>query len=123
MRYFWALLLISLGVIFLGAEFGYWGYDQVSQIWQFWPLVLVFAGLDMLTKKYKYGWLLMLVAFFLSAGLIYATIFTNYNLFGIKSGNQKEVATSQIRVDIRNEINEQDILISTGAMNLNISGE
>jgi hypothetical protein len=123
MKYFWALLLFLLGVIFLGAEFGYWGYDQVNQIWQFWPLILVFAGLDLLTNRYKYGWLLMLVAFFLSAGFIYTTIFTNYNLLGIKGGNQKEVTTSQIKIDIRDEIKEQELLISTGAMNLNISGE
>jgi hypothetical protein len=123
MRYFWALLLLSLGLIFLGAEFGYWGYDQVSQIWQFWPLVLVFAGLDLLTKRFRFGGLLMLLAFLLSAGFIYATIFTNYNLLGIQGSSQKDVATSQIKVDLRGGISEQELLISTGAMNLNISGE
>lgn len=123
MRYFWALLLLSLGIIFLGAEFGYWGYDQASQIWQFWPLVLVFAGLDLLTKRSRFGGVLIFLTFFLSAGLIYTTIFTNYDLLGIHDSGKEDVATSQIKVDLKGGISEQELLISTGALNLNISGE
>ncbi|MFQ5611643.1 MAG: LiaI-LiaF-like domain-containing protein [Anaerolineae bacterium] len=46
--FFWPLLLIGLGVIFLLSNLGYLPGNIWTVLWRFWPLLLVFAGLDIL---------------------------------------------------------------------------
>ncbi len=48
---FFALLLVTLGVIFLLSNTGVIEGDAWSLIWQFWPLLLIVIGLDSIYKR------------------------------------------------------------------------
>lgn len=122
MKYFWSLLLLTLGIIFLGAEFNYWGYEKVNQLWQFWPLLLIFAGLGLLTRGLKYAWLIMIVAYFLVGLFVYGAIFTEFDIFKTKEGVRIERSEQEIRVDFRDSTEEQLVNLTTGAIKLIISG-
>lgn len=124
MNFFWALLLFSLGVIFLGAEFNLWGYDEVRELWQFWPLILVFAGLDMITKRLRFGWILMLITFILSAAFIYGVIFTEGDLMGVREvyNSNREVTRSEVVIKKDEGVVSQKVNIEMGASNVDISG-
>ena len=60
---FWGLLLIVLGTLFALQNFNYISINWDS-IWQFWPLILIFVGINSLVKRdstAKVGFILGLV--------------------------------------------------------------
>lgn len=122
MKFFWSLLLLTLGVIFLGAELNFWGYDKIRELWQFWPLIFIFAGLEIITKKIKYGWIIMLLTFFISGTFVYGVVFDVGNFIGLNlSYSQRENLTrDDILVKNRSGIGEQEVKIEVGASNLKV---
>jgi hypothetical protein len=46
-----AYIFIILGLVFLGINFGYLNESIWSIIWKFWPVLLIFFGISVLTKK------------------------------------------------------------------------
>lgn len=49
--FFWPLLLIGLGVIFLLSNFGLLPGNIWDVLWRFWPLLLIIAGLDLILGR------------------------------------------------------------------------
>ena len=44
--FFWPIMLISVGVLFLLSNLGIVAWSTWNLIWRFWPLVLVAVGID-----------------------------------------------------------------------------
>lgn len=67
MKYFWALFLIFLGIVLLGAEVGAYSSNELRNVARLWPVFLIILGIDLLFKKARYGYvvttLLMLIVF------------------------------------------------------------
>jgi len=47
---FWGIFLITLGVVFLGRNYGWFDFDW-SFLSQFWPLLIILAGLNMIFSR------------------------------------------------------------------------
>ncbi|HEU5121307.1 MAG TPA: DUF5668 domain-containing protein [Candidatus Saccharimonadales bacterium] len=48
-RLIWGVILIALGAIFLIQKI--FDVEILSQIWQFWPLILIVWGVVLITRK------------------------------------------------------------------------
>jgi len=125
MRFFWALVLFSLGIIFLGAEFNLWGYDKVQEIWQFWPLILIFWGLDLLTKRLKFGWILVFLVMLFSGFFLYDLVLNNSAWFGVKSiSNQRQESVTYEIKGPREVVAERQVVnINAGAIDFSVEDE
>ncbi len=57
-RVFWGVFFVLLGLLLLAGRFGLFSFDW-SDLWRFWPLVLVLIGGALLFKGSKYSILLL----------------------------------------------------------------
>ena len=73
------LILIALGIIFLLTNFGLVSWSIFGFLWHFWPVLLILAGLKMMTAGSQIGRLLVeIVAVFAVAYiLLYALFITS----------------------------------------------
>jgi hypothetical protein len=46
--FFWPILLISAGILFLLSNLGIVGWSTWNTLWRFWPLILIAVGIDVL---------------------------------------------------------------------------
>lgn len=49
----WPIVLITVGVIFLLSNLGFFGEDIWDNIWQLWPVIFIVIGLDSLFRRYE----------------------------------------------------------------------
>jgi hypothetical protein len=57
---FWAIILISIGLLFLLGNFGIIHFNWLS-FWRLWPLILIFWGIAILPLKDIYKFILLIV--------------------------------------------------------------
>lgn len=67
--FFWPIILIGVGAIWLLINLGFISVNSLSSLFQFWPLLLVILGLDILFG-HRYPWVGSLVAIAALGGLI-----------------------------------------------------
>jgi len=49
-KFLWGLVVLAFGVIFLLINFGYLEWNILVDLWRFWPLILVIAGLSIMSR-------------------------------------------------------------------------
>ena len=59
--YFGPILLITIGVLFLGSNLGLIPGSEWGAIWKLWPLLLIIAGLDDLFRRKGVAWPVLLI--------------------------------------------------------------
>jgi len=74
--YFGPILLITVGVLFLGNNIGVIPGEGWAMIWKLWPILLIIAGLDDLFRRNGIAWPILLIG---------AGAFLLYNNFGPQS--------------------------------------
>jgi hypothetical protein len=121
MRYFWAFLFIALGVSILGSTLNWWGNEFWLNIWRLWPLILIFAGLELITRGYPWQPVVMLAAVLVSGLLAYDLIGNKNPVINWGSRTNTEVTESKISVDA-GSAKEADVAIKTGAVQLTVDG-
>lgn len=67
------LFMVGLGVVFLLNTSGVLGWWSWSYIGRLWPLILVFLGLELLTRRQVFSWGLLVwlalgITWYLAAG-------------------------------------------------------
>ncbi len=82
MRWFWGLLILSIGVIFLGQNLGLWSNVSAADLLRFWPLILVLFGFTLIVKHLKFGWIIILIAYVAALYLIYYSLTKHMFSFG-----------------------------------------
>jgi hypothetical protein len=124
MKIFWGFVLVVLGFTYLGAGLGWWGYDVVNTLWQFWPLILVFWGLDLLTRNTGFYIPLMIIAVILSGALIYVGVYNkqnNLNWFGARA--VEESTRTEVSASLPKGAKSAQVRVDTGAIDFKISGD
>lgn len=76
---FWAILFISLGVVFLLNNFDVLSWDVWASIWRLWPLILVIWGLEIVFGRSSIG--KFIVAIIVLALLAYLLFLSSGNTF------------------------------------------
>lgn len=113
MQTFWGLLIIIVGVIFLGINMGWWSGILWDQIWQLWPLILIVVGLRSLIKSdslYIISLIVTLAIGLLLVGLTYGKTETVRNewsfsrIWGDFSNDEKASLVKAIDVDADDQL-------------------
>jgi hypothetical protein len=71
-----ALLLITLGILFLLNNFGVISWEVWNDLWRFWPVILILIGLELLAGKSRLAsFIVFLIGLVLLAMVIIKTAF------------------------------------------------
>jgi len=70
----WPLILITTGIILLLNNFGLLPWSIWAAIWRFWPVTLIFIGLELILPDSSWGKILLTILILIIIGLI---IFSN----------------------------------------------
>ena len=120
MKWFWGLLIVSFGLVFLGQSIGLLNYDQFNQLSQFWPLILILFGIALIVRHLNYGWMIILVSFILCFIFMYFSLsFKIIDDYNIRSNQKAE--TNYFSENLPSEVKKAKIIINTGAVNLKIT--
>jgi hypothetical protein len=101
-----ALMAISFGVLFLMSNFGYLDLGIIQMFLLIWPLLLVSAGLDIMTSRKRNLWT-SLIAAFVILGLLAGTLW----LIGVGIPQAMTVEGEQVSFDLQGASSAQVKLI------------
>ncbi len=122
MRYFWAFVLILFGVAGLGANAGWWDSSMIGKLFMFWPLILVFWGVDLVFKKTKAYPYVVIVLLLLSGLFIYDVAFSPKSI--IYTGQNREecctTTTDEFIEELPTDTEEVEYTVKTGAVDFKI---
>jgi hypothetical protein len=123
MKKFWAILLIVLGVIFLGENFNFWGGIDWSLLSLFWPILLVLFGFYFLVKQWKEGWWLMVLAVVAAGIFVYIAAYGDNPLLkreGVTKRQKAEQRVYEIEATLEPSAQKIQAEINTGAIEFKI---
>ncbi|MGI6278728.1 MAG: LiaI-LiaF-like domain-containing protein [Patescibacteria group bacterium] len=66
----WPLILITAGVIFLLNNFGLLPWSIWAAIWRFWPVILIFTGLELILPDSSWEKILLAIITLIIIGLV-----------------------------------------------------
>lgn len=112
-RIFWGLLLVVVGALILANNFG-WVDVHWDNLWRLWPLMIVAAGLSVLSLR-NWVWRLITATFVVLA--LGAVVLVSLVDYGDLSAAKTYNTTSQ---KISNEVNLADVTIKAGASRINV---
>jgi len=123
-KFLWGLLLLAFGVVFLLVNFGYLDWNILVDIWRFWPLVLVIAGLSIMSRGLPNAVNIFLGVFLiLLVGLVIFNLVTNppqKNRWPETSDNRGSTYT--ISEEVGSGATAAQIQLSTGAAKVRVAG-
>ncbi len=122
MKWFWGLLLVIIGVLFLGYNMHWWPDIQWQHLWYFWPWLLIIFGVGLIVKRWRYGWIIISIVLLAGLFFIYALIFTSKPIFNLKMPAQNATDTP-IDIAIPQGVNQAKLTLNCGAIKMDIKGD
>lgn len=116
MRWFWGILLIFIGLIYLALNLGIIKDFSLWDLFRYWPLVLIILGTSLFFKNSKNGWIPVLLVTLASFALVSVVEFTKFG----KNYQQKSKRQYKI-IKFSQDLSQADqakITINTGAIHL-----
>jgi len=119
MRWFWGFLLLLVGFVMLGNNLSWWKEVDLGSLWAYWPLLLIIIGLAIITKHWRFNYIVMILVVLASLGFIYYT--------GIFAGEKillttTSVSKTDITRDTPESIKKAKINLNVGAIKVNVNG-
>lgn len=59
-RFFNGLLLVAIGLLFLGVNLGYFDWGILANLWRFWPVLLILMGASIIMRR-AFSWVVMAI--------------------------------------------------------------
>jgi hypothetical protein len=127
MGIFWGFVLVWAGLAYLGASMGWWDYANASELWLYWPLILIFGGLSAILRGSKYAWAVLTFLLLITTYLIYDLSFasTPYlldNNWRAKLGREVNVREESFELERDLSAELVKYKIKVGAINGDIKG-
>jgi len=121
MRWFWGFLFLVMGIIYLGVNFDWWKGADLSLLINLWPVLLILLGLSIISRRWRWGWIVMVVALIGSFFLIFAPLMRVKYFENLKNGTkvQSEGIISETNIL---DATRGKVKIDAGALVLDISG-
>ncbi len=108
-RFFNGLLLIAIGLVFLGVNLGYFDWGILGNLWRYWPVLLILLGASVIFRR-SFSWLVMVIVI---AALVMA-------FWGGTTGN-KEITETFVR-DLPAGATSGQVDLKFGAGRLTVGG-
>lgn len=119
-NFFWGLLLISLGALFLLHNLGVLEL-YIGNIWQLWPVAIISVGVSMIELKGKWSTAVNIGATIIIV-LLALFVLTNEN--GLRQGpithDSDDVVAIENRASLWQRTEKADIRVDTGAISLRL---
>ncbi len=122
----WGLIVIFIGLIFLLINYGVLSPTIWASIWKLWPLILIVAGLSIISKSLStIGQIILniVVVIMIIAGLAWVITSGNYSFDKNSSTYNQASATQYIDESASDQSKSAKVTIKTGAAKLNIDGD
>lgn len=114
----WGLILVILGILFLGINMNFIEPELFARIFEFWPLLLVILGVHLFLKKYKLGPLVTLLLIALFGGLV---VWSGYFQRPIIK-RDVAVKDNNFSQDLGQNVKNGAVKVTTGAIKFTVSG-
>jgi hypothetical protein len=124
------IVLVFLGLIFLANSFQVIHWSIWESLFRFWPLILIFFGLDILLKKSSLWWIIPVILVFVMIGLIlYSThnikpFYGGWYFFNNSINNEKNNYDNNFHASrsFNENLKNLSVNINYGTGNLSIDG-
>lgn len=111
------ILLVLIGFAYLGTNFGWWGNINWALAWNFWPLLLIIFGIAIMARRWRFGYVLVILVTLLSVAFAAYMAIYQRDLLPVEIAEVKKADFSE---DI-NGAKQAKIIIKSGAVDLSIS--
>jgi hypothetical protein len=112
-------ILIGLGLLFLAQNFGWISGDFWLNIWRFWPVLLVAAGIELILGRSNWGSAIAVLVLVLAVGAIVAwSVWLGPRVFrgdGVWAGGAAGVAATERLVEEIGNARQATITLNHGA--------
>jgi len=125
-KFLWGLVVLAFGIIFLLINFGYLEWNVLVDIWRLWPLILIIAGLSIMSRTLPNA-----VNIFLGVFLILLVGLVIYNLVANPSPSARRLGSATpdnrgtsytISEEAGGGATAAQIQLSTGAAKVEVAG-
>ncbi|MCF6269892.1 MAG: DUF5668 domain-containing protein [Melioribacteraceae bacterium] len=118
---FWGFLFLTIGVLFL-LDKNNFSLLLPNEIWKYWPVLIVFWGVAILTKGTILKPIISILAGAFVGLFIYGSIFGLQQNFDSESGDKNEFSTSTFYEDFRENTESATLSLRTGIGKISIGG-
>ncbi len=116
MRWFWGILLIFIGLIYLALNLGIIKDFSLWDLFRYWPVILIILGTSLFFKNSKNGWIPVLLVTLASLALISAVEFTEFGK-NYQQKTKQQYKITKFSQDL-SQADQAEITINTGAIHL-----
>ena len=128
-RWFWGVVILFVGLVFLGINFNLLSPSIWGQIWKLWPVIIITIGVSIISGGVSRVWrviMALVVATLILAGIFYIFGFSKIDSTSEKSrwswDSGADLETYTISEPINEAADNASILIKTGAADLTVNG-
>jgi hypothetical protein len=119
-KFIWGLFFIGLGVLFLGSNLGWWGYDIFKHLVYFWPIILVLIGLRFIIRDDTVYGVIFLI---LVAGVVWAAATNPYDIRSKMENNNGKTESENIVDENKSNLTKATMTVNIGAAKMIMNGE
>jgi hypothetical protein len=118
-RLIWGIIILLIGVAFLGINFGWWDNSIWNSIFDLWPLILVIIGISIIFGENNHVGLLLLLIIAI-AGILYVSDYKNVRKrIGIEKN--ESLVSQNFSTDLPMATKNAQVAINFGAGNITIN--
>ncbi len=118
-RLLWGFIILFIGVLLLGINFGWWNESVWRSAFDLWPLFLILLGAGIIFGKDSIIPAVLLVAMSI-LGILYISNFKDLNK-KMNTGRSENVETQKFSYDTDTNIEEVKLDLNLGAANIEVN--
>ena len=119
-KFIWGIIFISLGLLLLGVNFGWWNNDIFIELLYFWPLIIVMIGLRFIIRNES---LYALIFLLVIAVMVWVAVVNPYNIRNVIEKTTNNATESEnIMEKNMNGLTKMNMTINIGAAKMTVKG-
>lgn len=116
-----AFVLILVGLVYLGLNFGFLNASVFANLWKFWPVILIAVGIVILGKKYLPKWLTYIILGLLFLGCLAGVVYYENGFSSLSFSTTRSSETLIVDEPLSSDVTLLDLTLSLGAQSVDIS--